>query len=67
MSEGSNYGMSRRDLEYHLRWMMRKLPASPSKWPQFLGEVMITLIEKNNATLAKSAADEDRADMPEKF
>jgi hypothetical protein len=67
MSEGPSYGLSRRDLEYHLRWMLRKMPKSPSKMPQFLGEVMITLIEKNNAALAKCAAEEERVEMPDKF
>jgi hypothetical protein len=62
-----NYGLSRRKLEYHLRWLLRKTPQDAKKLPEFLGEVMITLIDKNNTALAKSAADQDRPDMPDTF
>ncbi len=67
MSGGPTYGLSRRELEYHLRWMMRKAPRDPAKMAEFLGEVMIMLIEKNNEALAKSRAEDDRPDMPEGF
>lgn len=61
------YGLPRSKLEYHLRWMLRKAPSNPDKLAQFLGEVMITLIEKNNEALAKTAAEKDRQDMPDDF
>ncbi len=65
MHDVSQLGLSRRDLEYHLRWMMRRMPSDPSKMAEFIGQVVVTLIEKNNAAIAKSLAEQDRADMPE--
>jgi hypothetical protein len=67
MSEGDGFGLSRRELERELRWMLRKTPKDAAKLPQFLGEVVITLIEKNNEALAKASAERDRPDMPEGF
>jgi hypothetical protein len=65
MHERVEYGLSRRQLEYHLTWMMQKCPKDPAKLPQFLGDVIVTLIEKNNAALARAAADATRHDLPE--
>jgi hypothetical protein len=58
-------GLSRRELEYQLRWMLRRLPSDPDKVPEFLGEVVVTLIEKNNAAIARWTAERARADLPE--
>lgn len=41
------------------------MPSDPSKMAEFIGQVVVTLIEKNNAAIAKSLAEQDRADMPE--
>jgi hypothetical protein len=60
------YGLSRHQLEYHWQWMMRQAPADPAKLPEFLGRCVITLIEKNNAALARAAAEDARADLPER-
>lgn len=66
MSGAQAYGLTRRQLEYHWQWMMRQAPSDPAKLPEFLGRCVITLIEKNNAALAKSAAEENRPDLPER-
>jgi hypothetical protein len=63
VTAGSHYGLTRRELEYHLRWMLRKMPKDAEKMPEFLGEVMLTLIEKNNEALAKCMAETDRQDI----
>ena len=65
MSGGQAYGLSRRELEYEWQWMMRQSPSDPGKMPDFLGRCVITLIEKNNAALARSAAEASRPDLPE--
>ncbi|MCB9947534.1 MAG: hypothetical protein H6842_06880 [Rhodospirillaceae bacterium] len=65
MRDVSQLGLSRRDLEYHLRWMLRRMPKDPAKMPEFVGQIVVTLIEKNNAAIAKSLGDEERADLPE--
>jgi hypothetical protein len=65
MHDRVQYGLSRRQLEHHLDWMLRKCPRDHDKLPEFLGEVIVTLIEKNNAALARHAAEADRPDLPE--
>ena len=52
-------GLSRSQLEYQLQWMLRQQPSDPSKMVEFLGDVIVTLIEKNNHALARHAAAED--------
>jgi hypothetical protein len=64
MHERVECGLSRRQLEYQLRWLLRRRPTDPDKLPEFLGEVVVALIEKNNAALAAYAAERDRADLP---
>ncbi len=65
MHDTAQLGLSRRDLEYHLRWMLRRMPHDPAKLPEFVGQIVVTLIERNNAAIARSLADQDRADLPE--
>ena len=65
MQNAGQFGLSRRDLEYHLRWMMRRMPQDPAKLPDFIGQIVVTLIEKNNAAIAKCLAEQERADLPE--
>jgi len=67
MDERNGYGLSRYQLEKELRWILRKVPKDMAKLPEFLGEVVITLIEKNNEALAEANAERDRPDMPEDF
>jgi hypothetical protein len=67
MSEQNGYGMSRSEMEYELRWLLRKAPKDAAKLPQFIGEVVITLIEKNNEALARASAEQDRPDLPDSF
>ncbi len=64
MHESTGYGLSRRQLEYHLRWLLRRQPSDPAKLPEFIGDVVVTLIEKNNEALARRIAEDDRADLP---
>lgn len=65
MTGAQAYGLTRRELEYHWQWMMRQAPSDPAKLPDFLGSCVITLIEKNNAALARAAEQAQRADLPE--
>jgi hypothetical protein len=66
MADPSSYGLSKRQLEYHLQWMMRQAPSDPVKMADFLGQCVITLIDKNNAALARCAAEATRPDLPER-
>ena len=65
MHEPVAHGLSRRQLDAHLKWMLRHQPKDPQKLVEFLGDVIVTLIDKNNAALARRAAEDQRADMPE--
>jgi hypothetical protein len=65
MHERVEFGLSRRQLEYQLQWMLRQRPKDPEKLVEFLGEVIVTLIEKNNTALARTAAEKERPDLPE--
>jgi hypothetical protein len=56
MHDASAYGLSRSQLEYELRWMLRQQPSDPTKLVEFLGGVVVTLIEKNNEALEKRAS-----------
>ena len=65
MDDPGTWGLSRRQLEYEVKWKMRKAPDEFELMPEFLTEVMITLIEKNNQAIASAMAEQDRQDLPE--
>jgi hypothetical protein len=53
---GKKIGASRRELEWTLQGMLRSTPSEPQALVRHLGEVMIALIEQNNAALAAHLA-----------
>jgi hypothetical protein len=59
-------GLSRRQLERELAWMMRHVPAQPAELARLIGQVIVALIDKNNAALGKSidAQDEGKPGAP---
>jgi len=65
MHEMPQHGLTRRQLEYQLSWMMRRRPQDPAKLPDFIGDLVVTLIDRNNAALAKHAEQASRTDLPE--
>lgn len=52
-------GLSRRQLEREMQWLLRTLPADPMQLARLLGQVVITLIDKNNAALAERIEAQD--------
>jgi hypothetical protein len=65
MADEKHFGLSRRELEEQLRWLLVKpLPKEPDKLIEALGHVFIMLMTKNNEALAKCVADRERTDMP---
>lgn len=52
-------GLSRRELEREMQWLMRHLPVEPAQLAKLMGQVVITLIDKNNAALAKRVEPHD--------
>lgn len=64
MHDKPGTGLSRSQLEYQLGWMLRQQPSDPTKLVEFLGDVMVTLIVKNNEALAHRAALDAPIDRP---
>ncbi|MGH2511824.1 MAG: hypothetical protein ACRDGQ_03960 [Candidatus Limnocylindrales bacterium] len=64
MHQKPGHGLSRAQLEYELSWQLRRVPSDPAKLVEFLGSVMVILIEKNNAALAQKTAHEAPVDPP---
>jgi hypothetical protein len=62
--EKTGHGLSRAQLEYQLQWLLRQQPSDPAKVVEFLGGVMVTLIDKNNEALARLAAQDAPVDPP---
>ena len=64
MHDKPGYGCSRSQLEYQLQWMLRQAPSDPTRLVEFLGDVVVTLIVKNNEALAHHAAADAPIDPP---
>ena len=64
MHDRTGHGLSRSQLEYQLQWMLRQQPSDPTKLVEFLGDVMVTLIVKNNEALERRAARDAPLDPP---
>ena len=46
-------GLNRRELEREMQWLMRCPPSDPAQLAKLLAQVVVTLIDKNNAALAR--------------
>lgn len=46
-------GLSRRELERELAWILRTIPGEPQALAKLLAQAIVTLIDKNNAAIAK--------------
>lgn len=60
MSKPKQVGLSRRDLEWAVAGMTRQLPRDQAELTKLLCDVVVTLIEKNNAAIARSLEQRDR-------
>jgi hypothetical protein len=52
-------GLTKRELEREFAWLTRHVPADPRELVKQLGQVIVTLIDKNNAAIAKTQAHHD--------
>jgi hypothetical protein len=64
MHDKPGHGLSRRQLEYELGWMLRQQPSDPTKLVAFLGDVVVTLIDCNNKALQRGQALDAPVDQP---
>jgi|APLak6261658528_1056013.scaffolds.fasta_scaffold128081_2 hypothetical protein len=66
MAQGS-VGLTRREMERELKWILRSPPDDPKKLGKLLAEAMVSLIEKNNAKIAEDLARETSPDLEEDY
>lgn len=61
MSDDRNHclGLTKRELERECAWLMRHIPGDPDGLARLLTQVIVTLIDKNNAAIAKHQASHD--------
>lgn len=65
MAGSTAFGLSRRELEYEVKWRMRQAPSDPTKIPEFLNRMLVEIIDKNNTAIGEAMSQRDRADLPE--
>ncbi|MCY1042048.1 hypothetical protein OV208_12040 [Corallococcus sp. bb12-1] len=49
-------GLTRRELERELAWMLRTIPEDPRELVKLFTQTMVALIDKNNDAIARSLA-----------
>lgn len=49
-------GLTRRELERELAWMLRSIPEDPREFIKLLSQTVVTLMDKNNDAIARSLA-----------
>ncbi len=64
MASPGQIGLSRSELEYEVQWRMRQAPSDAARMTDFLNELIVHLIERNNQAIAASLAERERTDMP---
>lgn len=65
MAGPGHIGLSRRELDYETQWKMRQAPSDPARMAEFMNDLLVHLIDKNNQAIAASLAERDRTDMPQ--
>lgn len=65
MAGPNAFGLNRRELENEVKWRMRQVPNDPAKIPEFLNQLLVEIIDKNNAAIGEALSQRDRADLPE--
>ena len=54
MNQPGHIGLTRREMEREMAWMLKQLPDDPDKLIKVLWQSVIALIDKNNAAIAKA-------------
>lgn len=49
-------GLTRRELERELAWMLRSVPEDPKELVKLFTQTVVTLMDKNNEAIARSLA-----------
>lgn len=62
MPDAKKIGLSRRELEWTVQGMLRQAPADPAALARHIADMLVTLMEKNNAAIARALGARDEAD-----
>jgi hypothetical protein len=54
MTQPEHIGLTRRELEREMAWMLKRLPDDPAQLLKLVTQSVVTLIDKNNAAIAKA-------------
>jgi hypothetical protein len=54
MDHGDHIGLTRRELERELAWLLKRLPEDPRELIKTLSHAIVLIIDKNNAAIAKA-------------
>lgn len=60
-------GMTRRELERELAWMLRNPPEEPRALAKAFAAALVTLLDKNNERISQSLSSDGAADVQENF
>jgi hypothetical protein len=60
--DAKKIGLSRRELEWTVQGMLRQAPADPAALARLIADMMVTLMERNNAAIARALGARDEAD-----
>lgn len=52
-------GLTKRELERECAWLMRHVPSDPEQLAKLFAQVVVALIDKNNAAIAKHLSAHD--------
>jgi hypothetical protein len=59
MQHADQIGLTRRELERELAWLMKQRPADPEQLVKLLCQSFVSLIEKNNHAIARALEQRD--------
>lgn len=62
MEDPDRIGLSRRELERELQWILRSPPSDPQALVRLFTEAVVTLLDKNNAAIARSLSEREQGD-----
>lgn len=60
-------GMTRRELERELAWMLRNPPDEPKALAKAFAAALVTLIDKNNERISESLGSDGASDVQESY
>ena len=63
----SEYGLSKREMEREVAWMLRSLPKDPQKSAKAVADALVSLMVKNNARIAEQMAASDPLSKDDQF